>query len=420
MTSVNGAEAISAYDDDGRSGVHQTSGLPESARVAWLAGTDSPVVAAPTLAGDTLLAATAGSSDADGALHAFDARTGAERWCHVYSDRSDEVTLSAVDEDWLVDVDDDVPGVIAAPVVWRNRVFVEEFRNSRWIYMHDLHSGEVVHTITRGGTPTLVGDLLLIHEVDAGARALRLPDLTELWRGVDGLFSDAWLRACPSPGPDGTAYAALGTGLGRCGGVIGFVPATGEVLFESTGTDDSMVSPVRPVFAEGLVWTVDDGGIAALDPRTGERRRSHASDARKRAASPAVAGDVVLFVARERPGPFGNGTSLRGIDSTSGEPRWTAPLTSTGSSPLQQTIGPPVVAGDTVYVSDASGTISAFGIGAGDTRWTVETGEPIASVFDDVLLTQPGDQVLDEDAQAVVPGEGVLYVRTEAGVVALR
>ena len=384
--------------------------LSDRAQIAWLAGTESPVVAAPTLAGDTLLVATAGGFDADGALHAFDARTGVEQWRHVYSDRSDEIQ---VDDEWIVDVDDDIPGVITSPAVWGNWIFVEEFRTSRWIYVHELNSGKVVHTIERGGTPTVVGDLLLIHEVDAGARALRLPDLTELWRGVDCIYSDDWLRARPSVGPDGAAY----TGLGGDGGIIGFVPATGGVLFETTGTDDRMIMPVRPVIASGLVWTVDADAIIGLDPTTGERRRSHPSDAWKSARSPAVADDgLILVLNRDRPGPFGDDTSIAGIDGTSGEARWSAPL----SPALRPVVGAPVVAGDAVYVGDTEGMVHAFGTREGDARWTVDTGHAIDSVFDDVLMAQADRQQLDEDAQAVLPGEDMLYVRTSAGVVALR
>ncbi|MGP3974036.1 outer membrane protein assembly factor BamB family protein [Streptomyces sp. 8N114] len=412
------------YGNDRRSGAYRVSGLPDRAQVAWTAQTGSPVVAAPAYAGDTLIVATAGNLDADGAVHAFDARTGAERWRHTYHDLFDDGL--EIHDDWLVDVDDDVPGVISTPAVWGTWVFVEEWRTSRWIYVHDLRSGEVVHTIERGGTPTVVGDLLLIHEVEAGARALRLPDLTEVWRGARseiGVESDGWLRACPTFGPDGTAYAALGMGNGsEQSGIVAFDPSTGEVLFECGGWEEHAgFAHAHPVIAEDLVWTQVGNAIVGMDPRTGEQRHSHRPTARMNGDRGLAVTDGKVFVLdRPTPGPFGDDSHLQAIDSVSGDLQWSAPLTPTRPLEPVQVVGSPVVAGGTVYVADKSGVVRAFSTESGEARWTIETGHGVGNVHDDVLLSQVGESYFDEDAQAVLPGDGIVYIRTETGVVALQ
>ncbi|GAA4221121.1 outer membrane protein assembly factor BamB [Streptosporangium album] len=316
--------------------------------------------------------------------------------------------------------------VITTPAVWGPWVFVEEWRTSRWIYVHDLRSGEVVHTIERGGTPTVAGDLLLIHEVEAGARALRLPDLTEIWRGArreTGVESDGWLRACLTFGPDGTAYATLGMGSGsEQSGIVGFDPSTGEVLFECGGWEENAgFAHAHPVVAGGLVWMQVDDAIVGMDPRTGEYRRSHRPKARMSGDRILAVADGMVFVLdTQTPGSFGEDKHLQAIDSVSGDLRWSAPLTP--ARPLEQphVVSSPVVTGRAVYIADRSGVVRAFGTGSGEARWTVETGHPIGNVYDEVLMAQEDESFFDEDAQAVLPGDGILYIRTDTGVVALR
>lgn len=60
--------------------------------------------------------------------------------------------------------------------------------------------------------------------------------------------------------------------------------------------------------------------------------------------------------------------------------------------------------------------MSAFDTGTGERRWTVETGERILHPCD----VDDFDDQYHEHGLAVLPGDGVLYVRTSAGVVALR
>lgn len=409
------------YGNDGRSGAYPVPGLPGRAEVSWTAPTESPVLVAPVLAGDTLIVATSGSLDADGAVHAFDAHTGAEHWCHTYRNLLDEGL--EIHDDWLVDVDDDIPGVVSTPAVWGPWVFVEEWRTSRWVYVHDLRSGTVVHTIERGGTPTVVGDLLVIHEPEAGARVLRLPDLTEVWRGARSATrgDTGWLRSSPALGPDGTAYAALGRGPGvQNSGIVGFETATGVVLFERNGWDETWFAHAHPVVAEGLVWAQADDAVVGLDPRTGEQRRTHRLPHWPGDRGLAVADRMLFVVDRPTPGPFANDEQLLAVDSTSGELRWSAPFTSVRSFDPLQVVGSPVVAGDAVYVADTAGVVRAFDVATGAARWTVETGQRIGAVQEDVLVSDVAESCFDESAQALLPGDGILYVRTDTGVIALR
>ncbi|WP_067831641.1 hypothetical protein [Actinomadura kijaniata] len=75
-----------------------------------------------------------------------------------------------------------------------------------------------------------------------------------------------------------------------------------------------------------------------------------------------------------------------------------------------------MVAGGVVHVAATTGTVSAFDTAAGAPRWIVETG---AEVLHPVHLAPLGDQYL-EHGLAVLPGDGILHVRTSAGLVALR
>ncbi|WP_405793532.1 PQQ-binding-like beta-propeller repeat protein [Streptomyces sp. NBC_01506] len=138
------------YGGDGRSGTYQASGLPESARVAWVAATDGEVIASPVLAGDTLLVA-----DSAARLYAFDAATGALRRRHTYSD------------DWVEEEFEPGDFVAQLPIaVWNDMVFVgvggldHEFDDC--LHVHDLKTGQVLRTIEGPWHPTVIGDLLLL------------------------------------------------------------------------------------------------------------------------------------------------------------------------------------------------------------------------------------------------------------------
>jgi outer membrane protein assembly factor BamB len=134
----------------------------------------------------------------------------------------------------------------------------------------------------------------------------------------------------------------------------------------------------------------------------------------------AVADGMVFVLDRPDPGLFGGDAHLQAVDSFSGDLLWSAPLTATRPLEPLQVVGSPVIAGGTVHVADKSGVVRAFSAASGEARWTVGTGHRVGTVHDDVLLSQAGESRYDEDAQAIVPGDGIVYVRTDAGVVALQ
>ncbi|GAA4636362.1 hypothetical protein GCM10023196_085800 [Actinoallomurus vinaceus] len=63
--------------------------------------------------------------------------------------------------------------------------------------------------------------------------------------------------------------------------------------------------------------------------------------------------------------------------------------------------------------------VRAFAADSGEVRWTITTGHRIGDVRDDILVGKDDESAFDEDAQAVLPADGILYVRADAGVVAL-
>ncbi|GAA4632271.1 hypothetical protein GCM10023196_064990 [Actinoallomurus vinaceus] len=411
------------YGDDGRSGSYQATGLSDHATVAWTARTGAAVLTAPVLAGDTLVVA-----DAAGTVYGFDAVTGAERWRHVHrgldEDLEDEYGEDEVDEDWIVGIGEDDPCIITAPAVWNTWVFVEEGQSSGWVYVHDLRSGEVVRTIKNGGCPTVVGDLLLLQDIGAGVRVLRLPELTEVWRSKDDVF-EGWLRVDPAIAPNGLAYAAFGSESQRTDcGLAGFNVQTGELTFERSDheedtefTDGFLFRPVHAVVAEGLVWAPvtrkRDGhprsqAIVGLDPRSGHERWAYRLEADRpwcdRAV--AVAADTDYVIAGS-----GAAEQLQAIDIATREMRWSVRLPSTQA-------GSPVLARSVIYTVTRDGVIQVFDAATGGLRWTLDTGHKITNSYE-FLGSEADGAFYEEDGQAVLPADGMLYLRTDAGVVAL-
>jgi outer membrane protein assembly factor BamB len=65
-------------------------------------------------------------------------------------------------------------------------------------------------------------------------------------------------------------------------------------------------------------------------------------------------------------------------------------------------------------------TVQAFDAATGEPRWTVETGQEIISSYDYFDNADDGAYYEEEHGLAVLPGDGMIFVRTGAGVVALR
>ncbi|MFC7565124.1 PQQ-binding-like beta-propeller repeat protein [Actinomadura namibiensis] len=385
-------------------------------RKAWTAPTAAPVVASPLLADDALIVA-----DAGGNVHSFDARTGAERWR-----RSDPV------EDWR----EHGAAFSLTPATWNGWVFVEAVSG---LHVRDARSGDLIRELDHG-CPTVVGDLLLVHTLSAGVRAFRLPELTPVWsRGWNG-----WMRVSPAVA-EGKAYATLGFEEQRThGGILAFDPVTGDEVFRRYDEDESCplrqageaedrltFSPVHAVAGEGLVWLprdrdhLDEGHdpgpwnaleIVGLDPRTGEDRWCHRLDPALEsyeAHAVAVADGTVYFGAALCGEAASMETDadlvLHAVDIPSGATRWTRLLPGLAAAPE--------VSGGTVYAVTDLGEVHALDAATGNAVWTAEAGAAISHPH--AFVEEPSNSY-DEGGAAVVMGDRMLYVRTDAGVVALR
>ncbi|MEV0774143.1 PQQ-binding-like beta-propeller repeat protein [Streptomyces sp. NPDC050428] len=417
MSDMPEATVVPHYGDDGRSGTYQASGLPDRAQVAWVAATEGEVITSPVLAGGTLLVA-----DVAATLYAFDAATGELRWSHTY--RDDE---GGEDEEFE-------PGdfVTQLPIaVWNDLVFVGvsgldyEFDDS--LHVHDLKTGQVVRTMRGQWHPTVAGDLLLLS--GDGVRALDLPDLSPRWRSTK---LHGWLDAAPAVAADGTAFAARGLEANRTsGGVDAFDVRTGKAAFDRVvdvaigqdGEQAALVQCTHAVLGDGLVWLPvawggDDeavwsgGGVVGLDPRTGERRAHHLLHGSWLAGTVAVAGGVLYYADEEGDGePPILGRAVSALDIATGRSLWRFPLKG-------QAAGAPVVASGVVYVATYSGEVVALDAATGEPRWALALDTKIENRYD--LDDPDGEAVYDETGLVVLPADGMLYVRTSGGVVALR
>ncbi|TDD64393.1 hypothetical protein E1293_41560 [Actinomadura darangshiensis] len=418
---------VAHYGDDGLSGAYRASGVPGPARVAWVARTAAPVLCPPLLAGDALVVA-----DMAGTVYAFDAGTGEVRWRVPAEEDDEELLVQDEDGEWL-------DPITMAVAVWRDRVFVAEIEDGHFEYdenadgevrVHDLATGTLVETLPGGGYPAVVGDTLLLYGLNDGVRAFGLPDLTPCWHAKE---AGGRVQTVPAVGPGGAVYLTGGFEGNRThGGVMRVDPLTGDATGFDTDEEDlaepagwDVSKAVHAAVAEGLVWLpVDrwrsgeeppfDGAITGRDPLDGAVRWIHRLP--ETPAGAVAVADGTLFVALNEPGDGGHGEpsfaqAVTAIDIAERVVRWTRPLPGTGA-------GSPVLAGGLVYMAVREGRVLALDAVSGDLRWEADLGERILDKEEMGYFDE--ECAYEEDGQVIVPGEGVLYVRTTAGVVALR
>jgi outer membrane protein assembly factor BamB len=410
---------------DGRSGAYSVTGLPDGAEIAWVADLGCPVYALPVLTGDTLLA-----GDSLGRVHALDAATGERRWRFP-------------DRDYDLDADDDYKTVVT---VWRDEVIVgvcgefdyfdtyadagydddEEFEADEFedgdeeqfedfideqISILDLRSGKLLRTAPRDWYPSVVGDRLVLISLNGGVRAVTLPDLTPLWWNRD---ANGRVQTSPAAGPGDLIYLSGGREANRThGGLVALDLHTGETRFEYKPEEEvfAETGPPHAVAAEGLVWKPvlryeederpeHPGEIVGLDPLTGEKRWSHLVKGRPD-GSVAVADGTVCFAVS------GGEDGIHAVDIKTRRTLWTRKLPGAG-------VGTPVLASGVLYTATGKGTVLALDAATGEQRWALDLGEYI----DDKELDN--EALYDEIPPAVLPADGMLYVRTSTGVVALR
>lgn len=399
---------------DGRSGAYSVTGLPDAAEIAWSTDLGCAVFEQPVLAGDTLLV-----GDSLGRVHALDAATGERRWRYPGSDDdldADDAPCKTVVTVWRDEVVVGVGGKFeyfdtdAADFGWDDDEEFEEeedddeFVNGQ-ISVLDLRSGQLLRTGPRGWHPSVVGDRLVMISLNGGVRALTLPDLTPLWWNED---EGGRVQTAPAAGPDDLIYLSGGREANRTeGGLVAVDLHTGETRFGYEPGEEVFAETGLPhaVAAEGLVWKPvlryeDDehpGEIVGLDPLTGERRWSHPLRERPD-GSVAVARGTVCFAV--------SGGGMHAVDIETRATLWTRTLPDAG-------VGTPVLASGVLHTATGKGTVVAFDAATGEQRWALELGDHI----DDKALDH--EALYDEIPPAVLPADGMLYVRTSTGVVAL-
>lgn len=130
-----------------------------------------------------------------------------------------------------------------------------------------------------------------------------------------------------------------------------------------------------PSIAYGLLYVTNNSGVTfAVDTDTGKERWRHDSG-RCAAATPAVAGELVVQSFLNRPpcnskrSPFELDGAVIAFDARTGTVRWRATLGPTESSPL--------VVDDRVLVGDWRGDVVALDLETGRRVWAYRTGDRV-------------------------------------------
>ncbi|WP_433519809.1 PQQ-binding-like beta-propeller repeat protein [Nonomuraea sp. CA-143628] len=382
--------------------------------------------------------------DVRGVVHAFDAADGTSQW------RSD-----GIDEQW----DYLAPVFTAAPAVWGDLLFLPDRDFEGCVFVHDRSTGELLRRLEgRAGCCTIVGDILLLADLNDGVRALDLPGLTLRWH------SKVWtglLEAEPAISESGVAFAALGfEGHHTHSGVVAFEVSSGTEVFrvgddhggrcpveteglspEEDDFDDEgpsdwvLFGQTHPVVAECLVWMSvrrehDDDGfhprpytsveVVGMDPATGQRRWLFQLDPglwSEAYGAIAVADGFVFFTALQGGDPEvqvqpAGDVMLYAVDIATARPAWTARLPG-------PPVGSPVLSGGLLYVAMRSGTTATYRVDTGELAWALDIDEKIVGSQYELGAEYFGADY-EEEGLAVLPSDGTVYVRTRAGVSALR
>ena len=333
--------------------LHRASG-----RLLWRFAAGDPVTASPAVAGGVVVAATHG-----GRLFAVDERTGKLRWSRRTGAALPFNTYPAGAWDvWA-----------SSPVVSGTTVVIGGADGV--VYALDLATGTARWTARTGGrvraSPAISGGMVIVGSWDGRVYAFDLATGTERW--VHRTIGDTL---------DSRAFGFDRRAIQSSAAIAG-----GQVFVGSR-----------------------DGGLYALDARTGERlwRMSHRGS--WVVGSPAVR-DGIVYVGSS------DGQFVQAVDAGNGSERWRYP---TGANVLSS----PLLAGDLVIVgteaNDAPwGDLLALDAATGKLRWRLRCEEALYSspvAVDSMLYvgTDAGDLLAIGEANSAVPHLAVYYDSTLA------
>lgn len=198
------------------------------------------------------------------------------------------------------------------------------------------------------------------------------------------------------------------------------------------GGDDWVWLPaLHALFAGDLVWAVrhrvhqgtavhgdrswKSCELVAFQPHDGDERHAFSPDPLRELrplGAPAAADGLVYVIFQDLGEPSSPDDPpqavLHAVDTATGAAVWSRPLD-------HPPISGPVLAGGLLYLATSEGLLTAHDARTGTLRWSYDLGVALASA----LRTDEHDQYTEE-INPVLPGDGVLYVRTaDCSIVAL-
>ncbi len=182
------------------------------------------------------------------------------------------------------------------------------------------------------------------------------------------------------------------------GNLVGRDEATGAPIWSIAreGSLDAHLAVAAASETVVAIWrTADAATVRAFDAASGAVRWEQSVG--PMAASPAVAGDLVIVAA----GDGDYRASVRAFGLADGRPRWTTPVpASFEPDQVPGVDADPATGAGVVGVQDHLGTVSLLDLPTGAVRWQTETGVP--ALGGRVLLTSEAVVVRTEGQQLVI------------------
>jgi outer membrane protein assembly factor BamB len=344
------------------------------------------------------------AGDAEGNLYAFDVETGERLWYHQHHDDRYSMRIermSAVTPDLVI-------------IEAGGRVFG-----------HARLDGEVRWKI-EGTCPTVVDDILLVLDDLSGIQAFDAASGQLRWRTGQRFDGGSYglLQAHPTIA-DGMVLVAEGfEGHHTHGGLHAFDRRTGTLqwgigegevacarLPPCDAPDELMVAPFHPVWAHGLVWTIQvrqhegsgEGELVGIDPKTGKQHRALVEgwlDADEFIDGAPIFGPEWAYCRSE--------SRVDALDLATGVIQWTQRL----AAPI---VGTPLLAGGTLHLATDNGCMHAIDATTGDLQWSLTLDEPTGW-----SMAFSGEGEYDEIETPFTLANGTLFARVHNAVLALR